>query len=456
VFAVQRPATPNEFDSLNDERYFVMVADAATGNRFKCTKLNSGNGGFLLVCNPLLNEMNTPVQFHLEVSDFAPHDIIAEYLFVMKANRLGMREANQLIEDMTRKNQELEQARRDLVMLNDRLEERAEQTTRKLRFAQTELEQGEKLAVLGRLAAGVAHEMNTPLGAITSSVNNVSELLRYLFKDGLGKADHDTVKAACTIADAFTVHQNLTSREERAQVLQLTELLRAEYGVGEEAVSHARTLVESGIMSTDRNILDHIYTAPDPQVALDTTTTIMKVRKSISTVEVAAQKAANVIRALKSYVRSSENLEDADVNLKKSIEDVLLLFANQLKMGVDVHLAVDPHLQLKCDQTELSKVWTNLISNAIYAMEGKGNIWIDGHRTDNAIALTFANDGPPIPKEVMDHLFEPFYSTKPVGEGSGMGLSIALNVVAALRGSMHVETGQQTLFKIILPTNSTE
>lgn len=451
LLEVERPNGFQELLELDDTSYFVIIVDKRNGNRFKCTKLQGSKGIFMLVCNPMINENSTPSDYNLEVSDFSPHDIIAEYLFVMKANKMGIREANELIDDMSEKNKQLEMAREDLLTLNNRLEEKAEKSDEILRSAQSELLAGEKLALLGRLSAGIAHEMNTPLGAITASVDNVSEILKKLFKEGLKNADHSTVMAACGIADEFTAHDTLTSREEREEIKRLTQLLSTVYQVGDNAASHARKLVECGVISSDTDVLQHIYTSDNVESALEMTTIIMKVRKSISTIEVAAQKAANVVKALKSYVHSNNSLDVSAFNVNRSIREILLLFNSQIRKGVEVHLDLEDPLVIEGNESEVSKIWSNLIANSLYAMQNNGNLWITGRSDQHNVIITVANDGPPIPEEVQARLFEPFYTTKPIGEGSGMGLSIVFNIVAAMNGSVEFESSATTTFTVTIP-----
>lgn len=451
VFAVVRPAGIENLQQLNDPRYFVVLAERRSTNRFKCTKVASqNNGGFMLACTPMLSERNSPTHYGLSVSDFAPHDIIAEYLFVMKANQMGMREANELIHSISSKNKELEQARKDLVYLNTRLEEKAAKTEETLNQAKSELLEGEKLAMLGRLAAGVAHEMNTPLGAITSSADNLSSILRAMFKEGFENTDHSIIAEACKLADEFTAHDTLTSRQERAERKLLSEYLETQYGIPDSA-THAAALVECGVLSSDKDIIEHIYLSEDVEKALQATITIMRIRKSVSTIEVAAQKAANVVRALKSYVRNDSVLSTAVFDVRRSIQDVLLLFSNQMKKGIELHMDLKQKMMVQGNESELSKVWSNLIANALYAMEYSGNLWIEGTTDSTYITLRFTNDGPRIPEEVKARLFEPFYTTKPIGEGSGMGLSIVMNIVASLNGSLEVESDERTTFTVTLP-----
>lgn len=454
VFEVQRPAGFDGLRVLADPSFFVIISERETGNIFKCSKLNSEDGFFMLACTPMLNEQNSPADYGLAVSDFAPHDIIAEYLFVMKANQMGMREANELIDSVSAKNKELEQARKDLVRLNELLEDRATRSEEHLRKAENELIEGEKLALLGRLAAGVAHEMNTPLGAIKASADNLSSTLGLLFKEGLKGVGHATLITAFQLSEKYGTLKTLSSREERAEKKRLEQHLTEHFGLQTDADYHARMLADCGVTADDCEMLEHVYRAPKRKATLDLTVAIMRTRRSISTINVASQKAANVIRALKSYVRNDAGDSATVFDARRSISNVLLLFNSQMKQGVQLHMDMPHALPMLGNETEVSKIWANLISNAIYAMEYRGNLWIEGIADDVTITLRFGNDGPQIPDSVKARLFEPFYTTKPIGEGSGMGLNIISNIVASLQGSIDLHSDQFTTFIVRLPKAS--
>jgi signal transduction histidine kinase len=125
-----------------------------------------------------------------------------------------------------------------------------------------------------------------------------------------------------------------------------------------------------------------------------------------------------------------------------------------MKKGVQLHLEMEEQLLIQGNESELSKVWSNLIANALYEMNYSGNLWIEGKKDGENVILTFTNDGPPIPENALSRLFEPFYTTKPIGEGSGMGLSIVHNIVVSMNGSIKVETGRLTTFTVTLPNTS--
>lgn len=451
AFSVMRPSGVENLLGLEDPSFFVVIAEIRSANKFKCAKVQGISGSFILVCSPMLNELNSPAHFGLEVTDFAPQDIIAEYLFVMKANKMAIKEATELIDAYTRKNKELEQARKDLISLNNALEEKASVTEESLKLAESELIEGEKLASLGRLAAGVAHEMNTPLGAIVSSADNLSVILNRLFSEDMGDLEDISLANTCKFASELPIRNNLTSREERVEKRTLSELLKNKYKLAEDLSNdHASQLVECGITSEKKDFLENIYSSRNIEKTFSLIIAIMKVRKSVMTIDMAAHKAANVVKALKSYVRTDSGLNEV-FNARISIDNVLLLYGSQIKKGVSLHVSMDDQLMLKGNETEVSKIWNNLIANALHAMNNHGNLWVDCHSVSDNLVFRFSNDGPPIPTEVVDRIFEPFFSTKPIGEGSGMGLSIVSNIVNSMGGNISMETGERTTFVITLP-----
>ncbi len=332
----------------------------------------------------------------------------------------------------------------EIIAHQNHLEETVEKRT-------NDLIEVEKLAVLGRLSAGVAHEMNTPLGAIASSSDNLTGILRELFADGMENTNHTTVIEACKLADDLMVSDAPTSREERKERKVLAEHLKYKYKVGPAASNHATSLVECGVLTKHKDILDHIYQSEDIEEALELTLILLRIRKSIDIIGLASQKAAKVVRALKSYVHNDNTSSVEVFDVRRSVHDVLLLFTNKLKQNVELHVDMESELLLQGNESELSKVWSNLIANALYAMQNSGNLWVQGESNKQNIILTFRNDGPAILNEVQERLFEPFYTTKPVGKGSGMGLSIAFNVIASMNGSIEVETGETTTFTVTIP-----
>ena len=352
-----------------------------------------------------------------------------------------------------KREKELEQARQTLTQLNERLESRYEEVSENLTLAQKKLIEGEKLTILGRLSAGVAHEMNTPLGAIYASSENLTGLLSSLFKIKLKEADHETILRAFNLSEKFSKKGALvSSREERQQVRELSTFIENSEIIGNHGLKYARELVECGITTDDADSLEIIFNLPDYENQIYLLLTILKVRRSLSTIIFASQKAASVVKSLKSYVHESDDKTGAVFNIKESILSTLILFNNQTKHKIDIHLDLDDNSSILGNESEVSKIWSNLIANSIYAIGNeKGNIWIEVKEIKNKLSITFSNDGQTIPEAVRLNIFEPFYTTKPIGEGSGMGLSMVRNVITNLGGTIELLPQEKTTFLIQIP-----
>ena len=132
---------------------------------------------------------------------------------------------------------------------------------------------------------------------------------------------------------------------------------------------------------------------------------------------------------------------------------MLVLFGSQIRRGVELHLDISEGLLLQANETELSKVWANLIANALYALNERGNLWITAQNDDKNITITVSNDGPPIPDEVMAKLFEPFYTTKP--KRYRFGSQHGIQYCSKLEW-YRVETGDRTIFTVTLPKTTVQ
>ncbi|MEG4807168.1 response regulator [Microcoleus sp. F8-D3] len=322
-----------------------------------------------------------------------------------------------------------------------------------LQATQEHLIQSEKMAALGQLIAGIAHEINTPLGIIGSSINNIAnfsddflEQFPEIYQDF-----SDESKAYFLALLYRATHQEVlfTSREKRKFKQQLAADLMAESV--EDFDEIADTLVDMEIYEKIDDFLP-LFKSSDWEVVLNSAYQFASFKKSISLIQRATAKSGKVVFALKTYAHFDSKPEKVQANLHDGIETVLTLYQNQLKHGIEVVKNYGDLPQIMCYPDDLNQVWTNLVHNALQAMDYKGILTIETRQQEAKIFLKFTDNGKGIPSEVIPQIFQPFFTTKSAGEGSGLGLDIVRKIVEKHEGTIAVDSVPgQTTFTVSLP-----
>ncbi len=326
-------------------------------------------------------------------------------------------------------------------------------TLQQLNNAQEELIQSAKLAALGQLIASIAHEINTPLGAITSSVGHIASFWSdHLFNFPEFLQELSPSQQQDFISLLKKISQNnitLTSREERKLRNSLASQLQA-YEI-DNASQLASLLVEIGI--DDIECFLPLLKDPESENILQTAYQFCNVQTSIRSITTAAERAGKVIFALKNYSHNDNTGSQLKVQITDGIDTIFTLYNNQIKHTVTVVKNYQDFLpSIWCYPDELNQVWTNLIHNALQAMEYRGTLTIEVKQEDGNIIASFTDSGKGIPPEILPKIFQPFFTTKPPGEGSGIGLDIVQKIIDKHRGKIEVESVPgQTTFTISLP-----
>ena len=343
------------------------------------------------------------------------------------------------------------QMNREIEAKNQELASALEQ----LQATQQHLIESEKMAALGQLVAGVAHEINTPIGAIRSSAGSISsflsptlEQLPALFQTLTEEQGQEFLALL-----GRSLHQELTlsTKEERklkkALRIQLRELEFSEA----DAENVADTLVIMGIYH-DIDVFLPLLTRPDGFDILEIAYKLSQIKRGMTTIQSATERASKVVFALKTYAHYEQSGQMTQANLTEGIETVLTLYQNYFKQGVNVIRNYAELPPILCYPDELNQVWTNLLHNALQAMDNRGTLTIDVTTIDDQAKISFIDNGKGIPEEIQSKIFAPFFTTKAPGEGSGLGLDIVNKIIKKHQGKIEVESiPGQTIFKVFLP-----
>jgi two-component system, NtrC family, sensor kinase len=357
---------------------------------------------------------------------------------------------------------------------NQELELTKERATRaylELEASQKQLVQSDKMITLGTMLAGVAHEINTPLGAIKANSENILESLRGLIlklNPSLSHLTLDELQASLRILELSKESTTpFSSREARALRKKVISLLE------ERNLSNVDLLTD---FIVELNLVEalerkeEILFSPGLEKVLSLAYDLHGIRKKSTVIQTSAERVSKIVKSLKSFMHFDQNEKKVPADLTEGMETVLIILHNKIKMGIEVTKNYGEDVpQILCFPDELNQVWTNLIHNAIQAMDEKGSLQIDIEKVPNPkgnpdidkrnpnytgeyISVSIQDSGSGIPPEIREKIFQAFFTTKPAGEGSGLGLHIIGKILEKHEGALYLESEPgRTRFSVLLP-----
>ncbi|HKI79339.1 MAG TPA: ATP-binding protein [Ignavibacteriaceae bacterium] len=332
-------------------------------------------------------------------------------------------------------------------------------TERARSFATTQIQQ-EKVSALGKLAAGIAHEMNNPAAAISRISEELNKRLKRNFRLTKELLKYNiSPELLSNIQEMAGNKENNSSRKTKFTPLQciqneneLNEWLN-EKGIN-SSNEMAETFSEAGITQDELEKIIQNVPGEAFQNILDWLENLMSSELIIKDLDNASDRITMLVGAIKSHVRMDRSGDLHKTNIHEDIENTLLLLGykiNEKNISLEKKFCDDMN-GVDAYVGELNQVWTNIIDNAIYAVSQNGEIVIETKCDKKHITVRITDNGTGIPKEIQSRIFDPFFTTKKVGEGTGIGLDISRNVINRHKGEIKVySVPGQTEFIISIP-----
>ena len=354
-----------------------------------------------------------------------------------------------------------EQALREKTEEMKKKNEALEQTLKQLNEMHNQLIIQEKMASLGKLSAGMAHELNNPASAaqrsaaqLQATFSNWQSIQLRMNEFNLDENQVEKLKELDEIAMQRArkpADLNALTRSDREAALEQWLKGRGIDTAGELVPS----LVSLGEQQEDLEDLAKFFTARQFAVVVDWLSFKYAIYSLVAEISIGTGRIAELVKALKTYTHMDQ-APIQSVDVREGLENTLIILHNKLKRGVTVVREYAEDLPaIEAYPSELNQVWTNIIDNAIDAMNGEGTLVIRARQEDPWIVVDIEDDGPGIPEEYQSKIFDPFFTTKPPGQGTGLGLNITRNlVVQKHHGEITVKSKPgSTCFRVLLPMN---
>jgi signal transduction histidine kinase len=340
----------------------------------------------------------------------------------------------------------------------------------RLRSMDLMIQQSVKMAQLGMLTAGIAHELNNPAAAarrgadqLQAALDELQSALVELSRFRVSEAQQSQLDELGRLARQNALRVHALDPMTRSDRIEECELWLESCGI-EDGWQWAPILVDLDASEAFRNTLEELaqglQTSPDAPAPAGALHTLLRWLSSAATVhslvaeiQRGSTRISEIVRSLKSYSYLDQG-EVQIIDVAEGLDNTLIMLRGQIKEGVSVYKEYASLPKIPAYGSELNQVWTNLLVNAMEAMNHRGEIFIRTRFNHPWVVVEIEDNGPGIPKEAQTKIFSPFFTTKPVGKGTGLGLHTSYNIIKKHGGDMRFSSGPgKTTFTITLPVN---
>jgi len=320
----------------------------------------------------------------------------------------------------------------------------------------------EKLASLGKLSAGLAHELNNPAAAGSRAAAALADaFVRYaqanarLDDANISPESRARLREIEVLAREKQSHAPVRSSLELSDCEEELRTWLEAHGV-ENAWELAPTLAEANATTRHFEMLAERFDSSALGAAIARIAVSLEIHRLLGDIQHSTCRISELVQSIKEYSFMDEAPRQ-EVDVAKGLDSTLIMLSHKLKHGVEVIKNYDPDLpRIDSFGSELNQVWTNLIDNAVDAMQGKGTLRVRTAREGEEVLVEIIDDGSGIPKEIQTRIFDPFFTTKPMGQGTGLGLDTVYRIMRKHRGNVSfVSRPGYTCFRVRLPIKNT-
>ena len=391
----------------------------------------------LLLTEKIKGLITIPIHDESKLMGFVGFDLISKHRFFTDEEKEILILFSQMLANVYNRLDyinEINESKKKIEEVNASLEERvAENTKKNIDLSKSIIEQ-EKLVTIGEISAGIAHDLNTPLGTIKVGADNVRFMLGSLLNQNINlltKEELDLIKNRIETVQTEMFVGGLQLRKEKAELFE--ELHNYKHEIEEELLEKiADLMVKSRIKKDDTFLIESILNSKDPLLFIDLLYQVQMANAQLDTIKSSSNKAVKVVQDVRAFIKgeASQNIKKK-FNIRENIATVLGVFNYELRKDIDLNFEVDPSLEFEGYDVKLFQLWSNIIKNALEAMDEQEEKYLGIYSSieSNKVKITFENNGPMIPIEVRENMFKKFYTTKSKKSGSGLGLSIVRNIL---------------------------